>query len=292
MSAALAVGCSVLCLLEAKHSQHNTNTMDEKVICYDRCNNGTADWALMANQWQNNPFAYMMILGMMRFMYGDNWQNQYAGNAEMQSRFNQLSNQISDNHNTDILNEAVKGNTARMGELAANLNVDVRAIQSGICDIRSQIQTVGGDVKAGIQGIQGDVRFTGERIINANLMGVKDLQSSFKDCCCENRLAQKDTIIALKDQTYTINDRLTGIANGLQKGFSDIGFLMAQNKGETINAINAAQQRTADLLNQHWKDEMSQALQTERFNNSQLKQNIYMRDLIEKGNGCGCGFNQ
>ena len=222
--------------------------MDEKVICYDRCNSGSADWALMANQWQNNPFAYMMILGMMRFMYGDNWQNQYAGNAEMQSRFNQLSNQISDNHNTDILNEAVKGNTARMGELAANLNVDVRAIQSGICDIRSQIQTVGGDVKAGIQGIQGDVRFTGERIINANLMGVKDLQSSFKDCCCENRLAQKDTIIAMKDQTYTLNDRLTGIANGLQKGFSDLGYILAQQKGEIMLNDDRNTQRILDKM--------------------------------------------
>ena len=59
--------------------------MDEKVICYDRCNGGS-DWALMANQWQNNPFAYMMIMGMMRWMYGNDWQNQYSGNAEMQSR--------------------------------------------------------------------------------------------------------------------------------------------------------------------------------------------------------------
>ena len=96
--------------------------MDEKVIekimCYDRCNGNSTDLALMMqNQWGNNPFAYAFLMGMMRFMYGDNWQNQYAGNAEMQARFNQLSNQISDNHNTDILNEAVKGNTARMGEL-------------------------------------------------------------------------------------------------------------------------------------------------------------------------------
>lgn len=266
---------------------------NEKIVCFDRCNNGTADWALMMqNQWANNPLGYMMVMGMMRFMYGDNWQNQYAGNAEMQARFNQLSNQMSDNHNTDILADFAKGNYARIGELANNLNVDLRAIQSGICDIRSAIQQTGGDIKSGIQGVQGDVRFTGERIINANLMGVKDLQSSFKDCCCEQRLGQKDTIIAMKDQTYTINDRLTGIANGLQKGFSDLGYILAQNKGEEINAINAAQQRTADLLNSHWKDEMSQRLQDQKFENSQLRQNIYFRDLVEKGNGCGCGFNQ
>lgn len=248
---------------------------NEKIICYDRCNNGGNDWALMANQWSmNNPLAYMMMMGMMRFMYGDGWQNQYQNNAEMQSRFNQLSNQMSDNHNTDILADLARGNYARIGELATNLGVDMRAIQAGICDVRS-----------GIQGVQGDVRFTGERVINANLMGVKDMQSTFKDCCCEERLGQKDTIIAF-------NERMNGIANGITKGFSDIGFLLAQNKGETINTINAAQQRTADLLNSHWKDEMSQRLQDQKFENSQLRQNIYFRDLVEKGNGCGCGYNQ
>lgn len=252
----------------------------EKIICCDRNNN--SDWALMANQWgMNNPLAYMMVFGMMRFMYGNDWQNQMPYNAEMQSRFNQLSNQMSDNHNTDILADLARGNYARIGELATNLGVDHRAIQSGVCDI-----------KAGLQGVQGDVRFTGERVINSGLINAKDMQATFKDCCCQSKeLIQRmgyETQLGLKDQTYTINERLTGIANGLQKGFADIGYLMAQNKGETINAINAAQQRTADLLNAHWKDEMSQALQDQKFENSQLRQNIYFRDLIEKGDGCGC----
>ena len=227
--------------------------MDEKVICYDRCNSGDANMALlMQNQWGNNPFAYAFLMGMMRFMYGDNWQNQYAGNAEMQSRFNQLSNQMSDNHNTDILADFAKGNYARIGELATNLGVDMRAIQSGICDVRSQIQTVGGDVKAGFQGLQGDVRFTGERIINSNLMGVKDMQSTFDHCCCENKLLTTqqgyENRLAMKDQTYTINERLTGIANGLQKGFSDLGYILAQNKGDLINNQDRNTQRLLDQM--------------------------------------------
>lgn len=254
----------------------------EKIYCGNGCSD--AAWLMMANnnQWGNNPFAYAFLMGMMRFMYGDNWQNQYGGNAEMQSRFNQLSNQISDNHNTDILADFAKGNYARIGELATNLGVDHRAIQSGICDLRSQLQAVGGDVKAGFQGLQGDVRFTGERVINANLMGVKDMQSTFKDCCCEERLAQKDTIIAF-------NERMNGIANGITKGFSDIGYLMAQNKGEILNNQDRNAQRIVDTLNAHWKDELALKLQDQKFENSQLRQNIYMRDLYEKGNGCGCG---
>lgn len=236
--------------------------MDEKVICYDKCNNNDFATAMMMNnQWGNNPFAYMMIMAMMRGMYGDGWQNRMAGDPEISSRFNQLSNQMSDNHNSDILNEAVKGNTARLGELASNLHCDLHVIENGICDVRS-----------GIQGVQGDVRFTGERVINSNILGVKDMQSTFKDCCCENRLAQKDTIIAMKDQTYTINERLTGIANGLQKGFSDLGYIMAQNKGEIINNQDRNTQRVVDLLNSHWTDELRQHYNDARLELSQIRQ--------------------
>ena len=223
----------------------NTDVITEKVYCNG---NGYCDggWGM------NNPFAYMMLMSCMRWMYGNDWQNQMPYNAEMQSRFNQLSNQMSDNHNTDILADFAKGNYARIGELATNLGVDLRAIQSGICDIRSQIQTVDGDVKAGFQGLQGDVRFTGERIINASLLGDKDLQATFKDCCCQSKeLIQRmgyETQLGMKDQTYTINERLTGIANGLTKGFSDIGYLLAQNKGEMMQNQDRNTQRIIDQM--------------------------------------------
>ena len=259
----------------------------EKVYCHDSggYNHGNdAAWLMASqNQWGNNPFAYAFLMGMMRFMYGNDWQNQMPYNAEMQSRFNQLSNQISDNHNTDILNEAVKGNTARIGELANNLNIDHRAIQSGICDLRSALQNVGGDIKAGFQGVQGDVRFTGERIINANLMGVKDLQSSFKDCCCENRLAQKDTIIAMKDQTYTLNERLTGIANGLQKGFSDLGYILAQQKGEIMLNDDRNTQKILDKM----CDNTTQALRDQL---AAKDRELLAANIIAgvKKTGCGC----
>ena len=265
----------------------------EKVYChdcggygYDRGND--AAWLLAnQNQWGNNPFAYMMIMGMMRWMYGNDWQNQMPYSAEMQSRFNQLSNQISDNHNTDILNEAVKGNTARIGELANTLNIDHRAIQSGICDLRAAIQAQGGDIRAGIQGLQGDVRFTGERVINANLMGVKDLQATFKDCCCQSKeLIQKmgyETQLGMKDQTYTINERLTGIANGLQKGFSDIGYLLAQNKGEIMLNNDRNTQRVLDKMCEN----TTQALRDQL---AAKDRELLAANIIAgvKKNGCGC----
>ena len=271
----------------------------EKVYCYEspRRDNDMSWWALTQNQWMNNPIALMFVPMIMRMAFGDDWRNRMDGNPEIQARFNQLQGQLSDNHNTDILNDAIKGNSARIGELANNLNVDHRAIQSGICDLRAALQANGGDIRAGFQGLQGDVRFTGERIINASILGDKDLQATFKDCCCqskeliqrmgyENQLAQKDTLNAMGQQTYTLNERLTGIANGLQKGFSDIGYLLAQNKGEIMLNNDRNTQRILDKM----CDNTTQALrdQLAAKDRELLAANI-IAGVKKDGCGCGCG---
>lgn len=283
------------------------NVITEKVYCTG-CPNGYgyggygADALLLSqNQWNNNPFALMLIPMMMRMMWGDDWRSRMSTDPEISARFNQLSTQMSDNHNTDILNEAVKGNTARIGELANNLNVDLRAIQTGICDLRS-----------GIQQVAGDVRFSAERVINAANMGDANIISKLQQCCCENkllvtqqgyenRLGMKDMQSALQSGHaalgYQMQQGFSGVTfanergidrinNGLVQGFASVGYAAEQNKCAIVEAVNAAQQRTADLLNNHWKDELSLALQDQKFKTSQLEQNIYMRDLIEKQKKC------
>ncbi len=268
-----------------------TNVITEKVYCtgYPQCGGGygadAAAWMYSQNQW-NNPIIMAMVMGMMRWTYGDNWQGRMNSDPEIQSRFNQLSNQISDNHNTDILNEAVKGNMSRLGELVNTLNIDHRAIQSGICDVRAAIQAQGGDIRAGFQGLQGDVKFTGERIINSNILGMKDMQSAFQSCCCENRLAQKDTIIAMKDQTYTLNDRLTGIANGLQKGFSDLGYILAQQKGEIMLNDDRNTQRILDKMCENTTQALRDQLAAK--DRELLAANI-VAGVKANTYGCGCG---
>lgn len=281
------------------------NVITEKVYCtgcpqggYGGGYNDPA-WLMMANnQWNNNPIIYFMLPAMMRMMYGDNWNDRNRGDyGEINARFNQLQGQLSDNHNTDMINDAVKGNSARIGELANTLNIDHRAIQSGICDLRAALQANGGDVRAGFQGLQGDVKFTGERIINAGILGDKDLQATFKDCCCqskeliqrmgyENQLAQKDTLNAMGQQTYTLNERLTGIANGLQKGFSDIGYLLAQNKGEILNNQDRNTQRLLDQMCANTTQALRDQLAAK--DRELLAANI-IAGVKKDGCGCGCG---
>lgn len=264
----------------------------EKIYCYEtpRQNNDMSWWALTQNQWMNNPIALMFVPMIMRMAFGDDWRNRMDGNPEIQARFNQLQGQLSDNHNTDILNDAIKGNYARLGELAGTLNVDLRALQSGICDLRAAIQAQGGDIRQGFAGLQGDIRFTGERIINASILGDKDLQATFKDCCCQSKeLIQRmgyETQLGMKDQTYTLNERLTGIANGLQKGFSDLGYILAQQKGEIMLNDDRNTQKILDKM----CDNTTQALrdQLAAKDRELLAANI-IAGVKKDGCGCGCG---
>ena len=75
----------------------------------NRDNNPLAMAAMMRDDddmW-NNPFAYMMMMGMMRYMYGADWNNRDNGadvqRAEIQSQIESLRNQMADNQNSNLL---------------------------------------------------------------------------------------------------------------------------------------------------------------------------------------------
>lgn len=254
----------------------------EKIICCDRGSNdavlaaalnkdnGVAEAALMngMNSWGNNPFAYMMMLGMFRFMYGDNWNNNGADvqRAEIQSQIDSLRTQMSDSNNTTLLMGAVAGNGSDLKALASNLNCDFNALQSSICGIQAAIQQVGGQVG-----------FSAERVINAINLGDLNIIQQFKDCCCqtqqniirmgyENQLGQKD-----------IENRMQGgfdfVNRSVERGFSTIGFQMGTDKCDIIQAGNANMQRIIDTLNCHWSAELQQKYQDAKLELSQQKQN-------------------
>ena len=122
----------------------------------------------MGGGW-NNPFAYMMMLGMFRFMYGDGW-NGNVQRAEIQSQIDSLRNQMADNHNSDLLMGAIQGNNQDLKTLAANLNCDFNALQSSVCGIQAAIQDVGGKVG-----------FSAERVINAANLGNLNIIQQLKD---------------------------------------------------------------------------------------------------------------
>lgn len=170
--------------------------------------------------WMNNPFAYMMMLGMFRFMYGDGWNNGQNGNvqrAEIQSQIDSLRNQMADNHNSDLLMGAIQGNNQDLKTLAANLNCDFNALQASVCGIQ-----------AGIQQISGQVGYSAERVINAISQGNLQMTIALKDCCCQT---QQNIIRSNQDNTQRIVDVLNNHwQQDLQQKYNDARLELSQQR--------------------------------------------------------------
>lgn len=256
----------------------------------NRDSNPLAMAAMMRNRddddMLNNPFAYMMMMGMMRYMYGADWNNRDNGadvqRAEIQSQIESLRNQMADNQNSNLLMGAIQGNGNDLKMLASNLNCDFNALQNSICGIQ-----------AGIQQLGGQVGFSAERVINAISQGNLQMTIALKDCCCqtqqniirmgyENQMGQKD-IINQMQQGFSYTN------SGIERAASNLGFQMQQDKCDIIRAGENNTQRIIDTLTGHWSQEQANEIQDLKFKNSQLQQNIYLANLMNGGCGCGAG---
>lgn len=263
-------------LLGAMANRDNNNPLAMAAMMRDRDD---------ADMW-NNPFAYMMMMGVMKWMYGDNWNNRDNGadvqRAEIQSQIESLRNQMADNQNSNLLMGAIQGNGNDLKMLASNLNCDFNALQNSICGIQ-----------AGIQQLGGQVGFSAERVINAISQGDLQMTIALKDCCCqtqqniirmgyENQMGQKD-IINQMQQGFSYTN------TGIERAASNLGFQMQQDKCDIIRAGENNTQRIIDTLTGHWSQEQANEIQDLKFKNSQLQQNIYFANLMNGGCGCGAG---
>lgn len=263
-------------LLGAMANRDNNNPLAMAAMMRDRDD---------ADMW-NNPFAYMMMMGVMKWMYGDNWNSRDNGadvqRAEIQSQIESLRNQMADNQNSNLLMGAIQGNGNDLKMLASNLNCDFNALQNSICGIQ-----------AGIQQLGGQVGFSAERVINAISQGNLQMTIALKDCCCqtqqniirmgyENQMGQKD-IINQMQQGFSYTN------SGIERAASNLGFRMQQDKCDVIRAGENNTQRIIDTLTGHWSQEQANEIQDLKFKNSQLQQNIYFANLMNGGCGCGAG---
>lgn len=263
-------------LLGAMANRDNNNPLAMAAMMRDRDD---------ADMW-NNPFAYMMMMGVMKWMYGDNWNNRDNGadvqRAEIQSQIESLRNQMADNQNSNLLMGAIQGNGNDLKMLASNLNCDFNALQNSICGIQ-----------AGIQQLGGQVGFSAERVINAISQGNLQMTIALKDCCCQtqqniikmgydNQLGQKD-IVNQMQQGFSYTN------TGIERAASNLGFQMQQDKCDIIRAGENNTQRIIDTLTGHWSQEQANEIQDLKFKNSQLQQNIYLANVMNGGCGCGAG---
>ena len=233
----------------------------EKVImCGDGGNkdNDSMLWAMMNNnnQW-NNPMMYLVWLMFARRAFGD----ENATNPAIEN----LRTQMSDNQNANNIMSAINGNGNAIRELASTLNCDFNALNGAICDVRSAIQSVAGEVG-----------FSAERVINAANMGDCRIIEALNSCCCNT---QKEILkmgyenqLANERQTNFLQGRIDNLGNIVTSGFSAVGFETQKQTCDIINNANNNTQRIIDTLNSHWTQELQLKYQDAKAELSQLAQ--------------------
>ena len=128
-------------------------------------NNPAEMLALLNNNGINGNQAYWFIFMMMMWGWGGNgWGGANRNNIDDQ--LNAIRTQINNNSNTDLLNQAIQGNTAAMQQLAMNLGQNYTAVSTAICGVQNAISQVGGRVD-----------FNAERTINAFNFGNSQTQN-------------------------------------------------------------------------------------------------------------------
>ncbi len=243
-------------------------------IANKRDNDPMAMAAMMNNsQWMNNPFIYLVFL----MMFGRNglWGNNGNGvqDAEIQGQIQSLRTQMSDNHNSDLLMSAIKGNNDALNTLASNLNCDFNQLQSAVCSVQSAIQQVGGQVG-----------YSAEKVINAANLGDLNIVQQLKDCCCttqqnivkmgyESQLGQKDIINAIQTQTLAMQQGHNNITTEILRNLATITAQNQQDKCDILRSNEMCTQRTIDVLNQHWQADLQQRYNDARLELSQQRQN-------------------
>lgn len=177
-----AAGSGMMSLLGPLMQQRG---VDPNVLLAMRNNNGfggEGGWFI----W----ILFLLLLGWGNNGFGNNANNEYGRSC---------------------LLSAIDGNGDAINSLASTLHCDVNQIQSAICSLQSNIQSVGNQVG-----------LSSQQIINAIQSGNCSLANQLATCCCdvktaittqgyENRIASAENTAAiinkLDEQTTMINDK-------------------------------------------------------------------------------------
>ena len=174
------------------------------------------------NGMWNNPFMYLVWMYMMRWMNGGDWGQGGDGcykalEASTQRQIQTLSDQINDNHTSDLLMAAIQGSTSALQEASTRLGCDINAVAAAVQGVRSDIAAVGSQLG-----------FSSERIINAVNQGDCGVIQALKDCCCETQksiLTQNyENRIAISDASAALKDTVNFVGLQVEKGFSNTNY--------------------------------------------------------------------
>lgn len=177
--------------------------------------------------WNSNPFFYLIWMWMMRYMnwgYGDNTD------PSVQRQLQTLQDTIQDNHNSDLIMSAIRGNEAAIREFSATTGLNFSAVQNAICGVRNSIAEVGAQLG-----------FSSERVINAVQQGDCGVIQAVKDAgCAINQNITKmgyENQLANERQTNVLNQGIYGLNTALDRNAAAIEYNSATQTCALQNTI-------------------------------------------------------
>ena len=210
-------------------------------------NNGMNEmwpWMAMMNGGMGGFGGGGWWIWILFLLWGRNGWGGFGGDGNglvgtgFQDRLSTIQETLQDNHNSDLLMSAIKGNEGATRELATILNTDFNSLSSSICAIQGAIKEVGGQVG-----------FSAERVINAVNAGDCNVIQAIKDCCCNTQQSilkmGYDNQIATLNQTNALNATLNTINTGLERGFSSVAY---ETANQTCAIKEMIQDSTAQIL--------------------------------------------
>lgn len=207
----------------------------------------------MNGQW-NNPFVYLVWMMFANRWMGNNG-NQTA-NTTTQAQIQALQGVVQDNHNSDLLMQAVNGNATATQQLATALNAGFDQVNAAICGVRNGITAANGNIQLAAQQMISNNNLQSAALGNQICQGFNGLQNEiltqgYQGQLCTQAANYQNQINNLQQSNLiqTLNQQQAQLVSN---GFTQIGFQVERQGCEIKEANLANTQRIIDTLNNHW----------------------------------------
>ena len=208
----------------------------------------------MNGQW-NNPFVYLVWMMFANRWMGNNG-NPTAANTTTQAQIQALQGVVQDNHNSDLLMQAVNGNTTATQQLATALNAGFDQVNAAICCVRNGITAANGNIQLAAQQMISNNNLQSAALGNQICQGFNGVQNEILTQGYQGQLgtqaANYQNQINNLQQSNLIQSLNQQQAQLVSNGFTQIGFQVERQGCEIKEANLANTQRIIDTLNNHW----------------------------------------
>lgn len=207
----------------------------------------------MNGQW-NNPFIYLVWM-----MFANRWMGNYGNptaNTTTQAQIQALQGVVQDNHNSDLLMQAVNGNTTATQQLATALNAGFDQVNAAICGVRNGITAANGNIQLAAQQMISNNNLQSAALGNQICQGFNGVQNEILTQGYQGQLGTQ----AANYQNQINNLQQSNLIQTLSQqqnqlvsnGFTHVGFQVERQGCEIKEASLANTQRIIDTLNNHW----------------------------------------